>query len=235
MVYHISHFEIECCFLESPTWLDAMIVRLLAFLRCQDLDMPAGQLRIRGVDRGQLFECAENIQWLGSNMFKDWEAWTIWSRDTKLIPETPWMEGINNAVLELRCKFNVTGYDLSTTDVVMATWWKRVRLAVFGLMERQAVQIFEGSSMQRQCFEFKSSISWQLTISLSKFGFKRYNGFVWQVAYSLFSWLIHTNSSATRQYLSLDNVASPMATLRPGCVGNGWPLPSGAMILPQIS
>ena len=69
------------------------------------------------------------------------------------------MEGINNAVLELRCKFNVTGYDLSTTDVVMATWWKRVRLAVFGLMERQAVQIFEGSSMQRQCFEFKSSIS----------------------------------------------------------------------------
>lgn len=46
----------------------------------EDLDMAAGQLRVRGVDRGQLFECAENIQ----------------------------------------CKFNVTGYDLSTTDVVMA-------------------------------------------------------------------------------------------------------------------
>jgi len=26
----------------------------------QDLDMQAGQLRVRGVDGGQLFECAEN-------------------------------------------------------------------------------------------------------------------------------------------------------------------------------
>lgn len=46
----------------------------------QDLDMQAGQLRVRGVDGGQLFECAEN---------------------------TP-------------CAFTVTGFDLSTTDMVMA-------------------------------------------------------------------------------------------------------------------
>lgn len=46
----------------------------------EDLDTQAGQLRVRGVDSGQLFECAEN---------------------------TP-------------CAFTVTGFDLSTTDMVMA-------------------------------------------------------------------------------------------------------------------
>eukprot|EP00435_Cladocopium_sp_Y103_P022104 s4587_g5.t1 len=46
----------------------------------QDLDTQAGQLRVRGVDRGQLFECAEN---------------TV-------------------------CAFTVTGFDLSSTDMVMA-------------------------------------------------------------------------------------------------------------------
>lgn len=56
-------------------------------------------------------------------------------------------------MLKLRCKFNVTGYDLSTTDVVMAAWWKRVHLV---LWRDKLKQIFEGGSMQRQCFEFKS-------------------------------------------------------------------------------